>query len=164
MSLQSNTINLKTAVDLLKSLKTFVVDQREQFENFEAAALRIDGVEQEFRHDERKKYYLLTKHVHTMCLKIWVLEIFFLNYTLSNNWQFIYRSSNVLKCFCGIKKPTWTAEIDILTWVWSQRSQIVNMWPLKSSLFLLRIVKEKNHFLLKPGSKTNSEVHWVKYR
>ena len=46
---------MKTAVDLLKSLKTFVVDQREQFENFEAAALRIDGVEQEFRHGERKK-------------------------------------------------------------------------------------------------------------
>ena len=45
--------NLKTAV--VKSLKTLLVDQREQFENFEATALRIDGVEQEFRHGERKK-------------------------------------------------------------------------------------------------------------
>ena len=73
MSLQRNTINLKTALDLLKSLKTFVVDQIEQFENFEAAALRLDGVEQEFRHGERKKRKencLLMKFVQTMCLKI----------------------------------------------------------------------------------------------
>ena len=52
LSSQSNTINLKTAVDILKSLKTCVVDQREQFGNFEAAELRIDGVEYGFRHEE----------------------------------------------------------------------------------------------------------------
>ena len=46
---------MKTAVDLLESLKTFVVDQRKQYENFEGAALRIDGVEQEFRHGKGKK-------------------------------------------------------------------------------------------------------------